>query len=312
MIRGRGGFLVCFALAVQGCELSDVVLAPSDDLLIAEVFVESDGAAGKAYAFLHRTLGSEGQGEVSGATVTLTGAGESVTLPEAEGAEACLLASTLPLITGSCYRLEALPEGLADPGERLTLRVETLEGDLLTGATTIPGDFALRTPGPDVTECSLSPDTNFEVRWSESADTWAYVGDVLVEGLAEVIAREGLDATLDEDPLHLIGLAISSADTTLAFPSEFGVFDRFDLDRDIALLLQAGLPSGTRASVTIAAADRNYVNWVRGGSFNPSGGIRIPSLEGEGSGVIGSVVARRFTVVAESQSEIPRCGPAIP
>ena len=84
------------------------------------------------------------------------------------------------------------------------------------------------------------------------------------------------------------------------FPSEFGVFDRFDLEQDLALRLQRGLPAGTDAVVTIAAVERNYVNWVRGGSFNPSGQVRVASLRGDGTGVFGAAVVRRFSVVAES------------
>jgi hypothetical protein len=34
------------------------------------------------------------------------------------------------------------------------------------------------------------------------------------------------------------------------------------------------------------------VNWVRGGSFNPSGTVRVPSISGGGTGVFGSLVTR--------------------
>jgi len=57
-----------------------------------------------------------------------------------------------------------------------------------------------------------------------------------------------------------------------------------------AALTQAG------AAVTIAAADRNYVNWERGGNFNPSGAVRVASIRGGGTGVFGSMVPLTFTV----------------
>ena len=79
-----------------------------------------------------------------------------------------------------------------------------------------------------------------------------------------------------------------------------GVFERFELDRDVALALQRGLPSGASADIVVAAGDENYVNWVRGGNFNPSGQIRVPSLVGDGTGVLGSLVTRTVTVLTQS------------
>ena len=60
----------------------------------------------------------------------------------------------------------------------------------------------------------------------------------------------------------------------------------------------------------IAAADRNYVNWVRRGAFNPSGIVRVPSLHGDGTGVFGSVVRKRFTV--DAGLDLPKPGPCEP
>lgn len=47
----------------------------------------------------------------------------------------------------------------------------------------------------------------------------------------------------------------------------------------------------------IAAGDRNYVNWLRGGRFNPSGMIRVPSVHGDGTGVFGSVASTRRLLI---------------
>jgi hypothetical protein len=124
------------------------------------------------------------------------------------------------------------------------------------------------------------------------------VNETEINGLPAALVSEGI--VVEDDPLYLLGLSISSADTTVVFPSEFGVFDRFDLDQDLALRLQRGLPDGTDADVSVTAVERNYVNWVRGGSFNPSGQVRVASLRGDGTGVFGAAVTRRFTVVAEA------------
>jgi hypothetical protein len=74
------------------------------------------------------------------------------------------------------------------------------------------------------------------------------------------------------------------------------VFSRFSLDQELSLLLQKGMPLGTSADVTVAALDRNYVNWIRAGSFNPSGQVRVPSLRGDGTGVLGVALRRAFRV----------------
>ena len=110
----------------------------------------------------------------------------------------------------------------------------------------------------------------------------------------------------------LLGLSITANDTTIVFPAEFGVFDRFDLDQDIATALQEGLPAGTVAPVTIAATDRNYVNWARGGNFNPSGQVRVPSIQGDGTGVFGTFVVRGFEAVASATQPAGETLPACP
>lgn len=119
-------------------------------------------------------------------------------------------------------------------------------------------------------------------------------------------ALQDTEIEVEKDPLLLLGLSISESDTTIVFPSEFGLFDRFDLDRDLALLLQTGLPFGTQAGVIVSAVDRSYVNWVRGGNFNPSGEVRVPSLQGDGTGVFGSIVRRRFDVDVGLEFPAPR------
>ena len=112
----------------------------------------------------------------------------------------------------------------------------------------------------------------------------------------------------EEDPLLLVGLSISEQDTTIVFPSEFGIFDRFDLEQDLSVRLQTGLPNSTTAEVSITAVEGNYVGWARGGNFNPSGQVRVPSLRGDGMGVFGATVSRRFFVFSSDQTSLlPDC-----
>ncbi len=123
--------------------------------------------------------------------------------------------------------------------------------------------------------------------------------------MRDALEPEGIE--VEEDPLDLVGLSISASDTTIVFPTEFGVFERFDLDRDLALLLQQGLPRGISVGIVVGAVDRNFVNWVRGGDFNPSGQVRIPSLQGDGTGVLGSVVRRTIRMETGTGLAIPPC-----
>jgi hypothetical protein len=156
--------------------------------------------------------------------------------------------------------------------------------------------------------CSLEPARRFTVEWTRAEGAWAYISETQIINLTAALEDSNIE--VEEDPLLLVGLSVSEADTTIVFPSEFGLFDRPNLGRDLALVLQEGLPFGTQAEVVIAAADRNYVNWVRRGAFNPSGIVRVPSLHGDGTGVFGSVVRQRFTV--DAGLDLPRPGPCEP
>jgi len=71
--------------------------------------------------------------------------------------------------------------------------------------------------------------------------------------------------------------------------------------------LSRGLPEGVSAEVVIAAADRNYVNWVRGDSFNPSGAVRVASVRGDGTGVFGSFSSARFRLRVTRGGTLPAC-----
>lgn len=311
VIRSLGGRLACaWAVfvggALTGCDVARVVLAEPEPLVVAEIFVEASPEGDRAFALLHRALGTTAL-PVEGAEVTLEVAGEALTLPVADGLDRCLLPDTLTTVDGACYA-SALPEGFVRPGEELSARVTLVDGGVLEGRSLVPSAFELLTPEPGIGVCHLPEESEIELRWTASAGAWAYLAETLIGGLQPIIDERELDAELEEDPLRLTGLSISSADTTLAFPTEFGVFDRFDLDREIAVLLQEGLPGGATAQLTVTATDRNYVNWVRGGNFNPSGTVRVPSIFGEpGTGVLGTYVARRFAVDTDPAIDIPRC-----
>jgi len=195
---------------------------------------------------------------------------------------------------GSCFAADFVRAASFDSGETLTVDVTLADGRTLNGSTRIPGDFVVQGIG---IACRLTPDTRLPLVWSRSSGAAAYLSEALITELPVALAGSGIEAP---DSLYLLGLSISESDTTVVFPSEIGIFDRFDLDQDLAVRLQRGLPDGASADVAITAVDQNYVNWVRGGAFNPSGSVRVSSLVGDGSGVFGSAVTRRFTIVSLS------------
>ncbi len=287
-----------FMVAVMpACAIQERTIVEVEDVVVAEVYVEVGATAAggsRVIAFLHRTVGGLGPGfhPVPGARpVIRRGTGETLELGPAE-LETC--AATLPVDgTGSCYWLPPSVAGTLLPGEALELTIELRDGAVLRSATRIPGDFALAGVGPEKT-CLLPPDTPWELRWSVAEGAWSYVNETAIYGLPAALAPRGIE--VEEDPLELLGLSISAADTAIVFPAEFGVFNRFELDRALALALQGGLPAGTSARIAITAADRNYVNWVRGGNFNPSGQVRVPSIRGGGTGVFAATVTRSVEV----------------
>jgi len=278
---------------LAGCELTEVEVALPDEAVLAEVylFVEGEGG-GTAVALLHQTLSGGAGVALTGVPVRLTVEGRgSRTLQERAVGE-CVDLETPPDFRGACYRWED-PEGaLLAPGRRVQLAIDLPGGGRLEGRTTIPGDFRMIRPAAD--RCVLAENRALPLEWSPAPGSWAYVGETRIHRLRESLQPEGIPA--GPEPLLLLGLAVSATDTTLVFPAEFGLFDRFQDDGGVLLRLQRGLPDGSWATVAVTATDRNYVNWIRGGNFNPSGQVRVPSVFGDGTGVFGSAVVRRVTV----------------
>lgn len=310
-----GGLVTALTLAslpvVLGCEIEEITVVDVEDVVIAEVYVNmaADPLDNEILGFLHRTVGT-GSGSVAdlaAARVTVTRSdGYSIDLANApvpdcveqlpEGGEA------------ACFTDEAGLAATLGPGDDLALTISFEDGARLDGATRVPGPFELLTVGE---RCRIEPNTLLPLEWSRSEGAWAYVNETAISGLPDALESEGI--VVEDDPLYLLGLSISDTDTTTIFPSEFGVFDRFDLDQDLAVRLQRGIPLGSFAEVTITAVDRNYVNWSRGGNFNPSGQVRVASLRGRGTGVFASTVGRRVTVGTTSDTaDVLRPCPTVP
>ena len=168
-------------------------------------------------------------------------------------------------IRGTCYASAPAAGRWVTPGATYELTVRTTRGEEARGRTVVPGDFALRglpesreNDTPPVA-CILPPETPLPLTWSRSEGAWGYIAPLRISGLREVLPP----SYNAPDPLELVGVSVSSSDTSLVLPGEFGVFDRFSYNQDLLRLLQAGLPAGTFARVVVAAADRT-VRPVRG------------------------------------------------
>jgi hypothetical protein len=214
-------------------------------------------------------------------------------------------------IRGTCYASSNAAGRWVTPGAAYDLSVRTGRGEQARARTTVPGSFTLnevpvsRFNDQPPLACSQNPATPLPLTWTQAEGAWGYIAPLQISGLRAVLP----DSVNAPDPLELIGVSVSAADTSLVLPGEFGVFDRFSLNQTLLRVLQAGLPAGTTARVVVAAADRNYINGVRGGSFNPSGPVRISSVVGDAVGVFGSLVPLHASVVVGSRfPELPSCG----
>ena len=309
--------IVAAAGPLGGCALTEVTVTESEDVVIVEsqltVNLEGGGTTRlSVYAYLHRTLSGNRADEVEGATVRVSGAsGVVVHLAAADSGGVCLTYDEFEPNedVGSCYSASVSPSPFG-PREIVELQVVLADGRTLTGASRIPDGFSFVGLTEEDGQCRLEPDTNYRFRWTEAAGTWSYLSDAWIEGLPEALAGRDVEAP---DSLYLTGFAIGENDTDVLFPGEYGLFDFGDeSDADLLRILDDGLPRGSWAEVAFAATDRNWVNWARGGNFNPSGIIRIPSVLGDGTGFFGTATQRVLNVRAEPDGDgmPPLCGPA--
>lgn len=294
-----------------GCSLGEVTAAEGGDVLVVEAYLQAAQEA--QTVLLHRSL-QDGQTHAeSGAVITISGPdGVAVRLLEAPF-EACAIGrmqeteEPFPLVA-SCYATASPRELAVRPGSTYELEVVSAAGERIRGRTTVPGGFRGRRPNIPTSAvfpaCALAPRTNLELAWTQSEGAWSYLATLEISGLAAALEGTGIVAP---DRVDLTGLSISQSDTTLVMPAEFGLFELANLDPDFLVYLQGGFPEGVTARLRLSALDRNYVNAIRGGSFNPSGAVRISTVVGDGVGVFGSYVPLDLFVVVETDSALLPC-----
>lgn len=285
------------AFALVACDLREITVAESEYVVIVEMYLRA--GASRQTALLHSTItGVDSLGRVPGAVIRITDSRGAVLSLVPALDTICFVpddtARQVKRAEGSCYSSRADAPYNVQPGEAYALEVRLPDGGILTGVTQVPGDFRFLRPST-LPVCALAAGLKLNLQWTVSEGAWVYASSAVIRGLKPYLAQQGI--TLEHDPLRLFGLSISNRDTTILFPTEFGIFQRFDDSYTETLIAIAnGLPTGATADITIAAADRNYVNWERGGSFNPSGVIRVASVRGDGTGVFGSLVPRAVQI----------------
>jgi hypothetical protein len=297
---------VAALLAVSACTLDRVTTAEPEDVVVTEITLRTGIL--KQVAFLHHTLGAGAAGDsVPGADIQITAPGGRVMRFVRTVLTDCLTDRPAREQLGTCYSTLANNTITIDPGAQYSLRVTLADGKVMTGVTTVAGDFHFVHPPATAATCSVRPFTPVELAWTLSSNAWVYLDETNLTGLRAAYAGQGI--TVSSDPLRLVGLSVSASDTTIVFPGEFGIFDRGDDARgELLVALQKGLPPATSARVMVAAGDRNYVNWARGGNFNPSGPVRVPSIRGDGTGVFGSLHNKSINIrVGDPIPTAPSC-----
>ncbi|HEX8361223.1 MAG TPA: DUF4249 family protein [Longimicrobium sp.] len=291
-------FLPLLPALLAGCTLTDVTIPASEEVVAVEAVLRTD--ADVQTVVMHSSLDGRDVRGVEGAKVTVTGNGRTHTFQQ--GGTECYHYSAAYFrerpgsVGATCYQ-SAREDGLwVAPGAEYRLRVEMADGRVIQGRTRVPGTFALnglpfvRTQRMRGTaECAIPPGTLQRISWTRSDSAFSYVSPIRMFGIREALARGGADVEIP-DPLELVGLAVSQEDTDILLPSEYGVFERFQYDNEALAALQQGFPEGVLVELITASMDRNYLNAVRGGQFNPSGPVRISSVAGDGVGVFGSLV----------------------
>jgi hypothetical protein len=303
-LSARHSFAVVVLLgmaAAAGCTITDVVTEEGTDLLVVEAVLRTDMSQQRV--LLHPSLTSDTTAvERNAQVVVRMASGREILFRPATEIDLCLESGAS--LQAACY-VSSMTEGpWVQPGQTYELSITTQDGRRVFGRTQVPGAFQFLRPR---SACRLPPNTPLPLAWSRSAGAWSYLADLEIRHLPAALAGQVTGPI--PDPLNLQGLSISEADTTMTLPSDFGVFQRTDFEQPLLRALQGGLPAGTTARLVLAAVDRNYVNAVRGGSFNPSGRVRVPSVTGDGTGFFGSIVPRAVAIEVQVQGSAPPCLP---
>ena len=316
--------LLGMTAGAAGCDVTDVPTGSGQKLFVASATVvltvdpaEPTRIGTRAVALVSEAW-QQVLREVPGASVRITGAsGRSLSLVEEEDPlgtctvlrrESYTVDGQLRPI-GSCHTATAASAVFA-PGELLTLAVTTPDGAVLEGTSRMPDAFVPRGLSVEDGRCRVEPGTAYRFAWSPVDGAWAHVGEAEVTGLSPSLWSSS-------DPLFLPVTVLGRGRevTDMVFPTDFLLELLSDVDNvELHRTLDAGLPGGARAEVTIAALDRNWANWIREGRLNINGETVIPSVFGDGTGMFGTAVRWKVSVesrAADEAGDTPLCGAGV-
>lgn len=316
--------LLGMMVGAAGCDVTDVPTGSGQKTLVvlATVVLTIDPAEPSRIDTRAVVVVSEAYQqlltEVPGAAVRITGAsGRSLSLAaEEDPLGACtvlpedLYGEDGPLGTvGSCHTAAA-PSAVFAPGEVLTLAVTTPDGAVLKGTSRMPDAFVPQGLSVEDGRCRVEPGSGYRFAWAPVDGAWAHVGEAEITGLSPSLWSSS-------DPLYLPVTVLGRGRdvTDMVFPGDFLLELLSDVDNvELHRTLDAGLPGGARAEVTIAALDRNWANWIREGRLNINGETVVPSVFGDGTGMFGTSVRWKVEVesrAAEGAGDVPLCGSGV-
>ena len=316
--------LVGMMVGAAGCDVTDVSPGSGHKTLVAlaTVVLTIDPAEPSRLDTRAVVVVSEAYQqaltEVPGAAVRITG-GSGHSLPLVEEEDPLGACTVLPEdlygedrpfgMVGSCHTATVASAVFA-PGEVLTLAVTTPDGSVLEGTSRMPDAFVPQGLSVEDGRCRVEPGTGYRFSWAPVDGAWAHVGEAEIAGLSP-----GLWSSSDPLYLPVTVLGRGRDVTEMVFPGDFLLELLSDVDNvELHRTLDAGLPGGARAEVTIAALDRNWANWIREGRLNINGETAVPSVFGDGTGMFGTAVRWKVEVearAAEGAGDLPLCGPRV-
>ncbi len=183
------------------------------------------------------------------------------------------------------------------PGDRLMLRVETPDGEVVTGTTEVPGmDGASMVVGSE----SVVFDNGDTTEFNRDRDTLRVTVQASAGRLLQVeVLRTGdLDRVFGEDLDE--GVKILADTTAVALPGDLiDLFEPGD-GEDV-------FRGGRRYVLTVALTDLNFFDFTRSRSSQFTGRGFVNRLTG-GIGVFGSLAAQSTTVLTTADFDDPREG----
>lgn len=272
---------------ISACELTEVTVAPGQRVVVVQSVIDRNRASQLVIVEYSETGDAPGD---TGFTVMGPGipripiGGARVTIEHVGNGACAGVIDTLPEVPrrgGGASGLYGGSVCLPQPGQQLSLRVETPTGELVTGSTTVPGA------------------STRQVTWGDSAafnralDTLA-IGVTAVSGQAlQVEARNSAD---------LNDLTFFALTDTLGMTVAGNLVNPFEGDSG-----QTVFRAGRDYTLAVALTDSNYYDFVRSRSDPFTGRGFINHLAG-GIGVFGSVETAEYDLHVVAPLRDPREG----